>query len=90
MDKRLLEILCCPVTKTPLRLLSEGELAALNDAIATLRVLNGAGANVVTGLAAGLITRDGKSIYRIDDDIPVMLADEAIAVAQMTDFAGAR
>ncbi len=90
MDKRLLEILCCPVTKTPLRLLSEGELAALNDAIATLRVLNGAGANVVTGLAAGLITRDGKSIYRIDDDIPVMLADEAIAVAQVTDFAGAR
>ena len=82
----MLEILCCPVTKTPLRLLSDGELAALNDAIATSQVLNGAGAHVATGLAAGLITRDEKSIYRIDDDIPVMLADEAIAVAQVTDF----
>ena len=90
MDKRLLEILCCPVTKTPLRPLAEGELAALNHAVATSQVLNGAGTRVATKLTAGLITRDEKSIYRIDDDIPVMLADEAIAVAQVTDFPGTR
>jgi uncharacterized protein YbaR (Trm112 family) len=33
-----------------------------------------------------LITRDGRTIYRIEDDIPVMLADEAIATAQIADF----
>ena len=86
MDKRLLEILCCPVTKTPLRLLAESELAALNHAIATTQVLNGAGTRVSATLTAGLITRDEKSIYRVDDDIPVMLADEAIAVGQMAEF----
>ena len=34
MDKRLLDILCCPVSKTPVRPLSKHELDALNDAIA--------------------------------------------------------
>lgn len=90
MDNRLLEILCCPVTKSPLRPLAENELAALNRAIATTGVLNGAGTRVATALAAGLITRDEKSIYRVDDDIPVMLADEAIAVAQLAEFPRAR
>jgi uncharacterized protein YbaR (Trm112 family) len=33
-----------------------------------------------------LITRDRHTIYRIDDDIPVMLADEAVATAQLGDF----
>jgi uncharacterized protein YbaR (Trm112 family) len=33
MDKRLLDILCCPVTKVPVRPLARGELDALNKAI---------------------------------------------------------
>lgn len=86
VDKRLLEILCCPVTKSPLRLLAENELATLNRAIATSQVLNGVGTRVDSALTAGLITRDEKSIYRVDDGIPVMLADEAIAVAQVVEF----
>jgi len=38
-------------------------------------------------LAAALITRDGKIIYPVDDDIPVLLADEAIVGAQIAGFA---
>ena len=34
MDRKLLDILCCPVTKQPLALLDAGELEALNAAIA--------------------------------------------------------
>jgi uncharacterized protein YbaR (Trm112 family) len=86
MDKRLLDILCCPVTKSPLRLLADTELAALNNAIVAGGVVSGNGARVPGAIAAGLITRDGRSIYRIEDDIPVMLADEAIATAQVTNF----
>lgn len=86
MDKRLLDILCCPVTKAPLRLLGEAELAALNRAIGAGAVMNGAGARIADALSGGLITRDGRTIYRVDDDIPVMLADEAIATAQLPDF----
>jgi uncharacterized protein YbaR (Trm112 family) len=37
-------------------------------------------------LDAGLITRDGRIIYRIDDGVPVMLADQAIGVQQIGDF----
>jgi len=86
MDKRLLDILCCPVTKTPLRLVSGAELDALNRAIGTGSVRTDAGIAVKAPAAAGLITRDGRTIYRIEDDIPVMLADEAIATSQIADF----
>ncbi|HMM56618.1 MAG: hypothetical protein DYH18_05510 [Xanthomonadales bacterium PRO7] len=86
MDKRLLDILCCPATKQSLRPLTRSELESLN------RVINGGSARTVAGamvtgaLAAGLITGDGKRVYRIDDEIPVMLADEAIAVVRMEGF----
>jgi len=86
MDKRLLDILCCPVTKVPLRLLAANELSALNTAISSGSVLNSAGTHVDATLPAALMTCDGRTIYRIEDDIPVMLADEAIASAQLTEF----
>jgi uncharacterized protein YbaR (Trm112 family) len=86
MDKRLLDILCDPVSKTPVRPLRRDELTALNDAIAAGAVATVRGQNVATPLAAGLITADRKVVYRIEDDIPVMLADEGIGTLQLTDF----
>ncbi|MEO5624421.1 MAG: Trm112 family protein [Dokdonella sp.] len=86
MDKRLLDILCCPVTKSPLRLLAEAELIALNSAILGGDVVSANGAPVTTAIVSGLITHDARNIYRLDDDIPVMLADEAIATAQVMNF----
>ena len=86
MDKRLLDILVCPTTKLPLRLLDEKELAALNRAIADTEVTDAGGTRIGSGVAAGLITRDGRTIYRVEDDIPIMLADTAIATAQLGDF----
>lgn len=86
MDKRLLDILCCPVTKSPLKALARGQLDALNSAIAGGGVRTTGGAAVATALQAGLITADGKVIYRIEDDIPVMLADEAIGTTQLEAF----
>ncbi|GAP64984.1 hypothetical protein MBSD_n0272 [Mizugakiibacter sediminis] len=86
MDKRLLDILCCPVSKTPLRPLNHAELEALNRAIAAGSVDTVAGVRVPTPLSAGLITTDGKVIYRIEDDIPVMLAEEGIGTTQLNGF----
>ena len=86
MDRRLLDILCDPVTKSPVRLLSSGELDALNRAIVAGQVRTEAGVPLAAAASAGLITRDGRTIYRIDDDIPVMLADEAVATSQIADF----
>ena len=86
MDKRLLDILVCPVAKTPLKPLSRAQLDAVNGAIRAGAVQTTAGAAVGEPLQAGLVTTDGKVIYRIADDIPVMLADEAIGTTQFTDF----
>ncbi|TLY52868.1 MAG: hypothetical protein E6K53_02825 [Gammaproteobacteria bacterium] len=86
MDKRLLDILCCPVSKTPVKLMNRTQLDALNREIAQHMVKTTAGVEVQSALAAGLITTDGKLIYRIDDDIPVMLADEAVATTQFASF----
>lgn len=88
MDKRLLDILCCPVSKTPLRPLGRNELDALNRAIAAGGVQSTAGTAIGAPLREGLITTDGKLVYRIEDDIPVMLADEAIGTTQLHGFPG--
>lgn len=86
MDKRLLDILCCPVSKAPLRPLNRTELEALNRAISAGAVDTVAGVRVPAPLGAGLITTDGKVIYRLEDDIPVMLAEEGIGTTQLNGF----
>ncbi|WP_329742510.1 Trm112 family protein [Dyella sp. A6] len=86
MDKRLLDILCCPVSKTPLRLANAAELDALNRAIGAGQLDTVAGVAVGGRLDEALISVDRKVIYRIDDGIPVMLPEEGIGTAQLTDF----
>ena len=86
MDRKLLDILCCPVSKQPLALLNGGELAALNQAIAAGAIKRADGERQGAAVREGLITRDHRTIYRIDDGIPVLLADEAIATSQVADF----
>ncbi|MEO6800471.1 MAG: Trm112 family protein [Rhodanobacter sp.] len=86
MDKRLLDILCCPVSKTPVRPLSRSQLDALNDAIAAGKVDTVAGVAVSERVAEALITTDQKLIYRVEDGIPVMLPEEGIGTLQFSDF----
>lgn len=86
MDKRLLDILCCPVSKTPVRPLSRQQLEALNGAVAAGTVDSVAGVPVRAKVSEALITTDGKVIYRIEDGIPVMLPEEGIGTLQLADF----
>jgi len=83
MDRKLLDLLVCPTTRQPLQLMDSAGLAALNAAIAEGRIRRADGSAQTAALAAALITRDGKTIYRIDDDIPVLLPEEAIASGQI-------
>ncbi len=78
MDKRLLDILCCPTTHQPLRLLTRGELELLNKAASGGALNHADGSAWRERISAALMTRDGSRIYRIEDDIPVMLADLSI------------
>jgi uncharacterized protein YbaR (Trm112 family) len=86
MDKRLLDILCCPVSKTPLRPLTRGELDKLNAAIAAGGVDTVAGEPVRQAVDEALVTTDRKVIYRVEDGIPVMLPEEGIGTVQLQDF----
>ena len=86
MDRKLLDILACPVTRQPLSLLDRAGLDALNEAIAAGDIRR-ADESVQSGpLREALVTRDHRLVYRIDDGIPVLLADEAIATGQVADF----
>lgn len=89
MDKRLLDILCCPVSKTPLRPLAKAELDALNSAIEQGQVDTVAGSPVRERISEALITTDRKVIYRVDDGIPVMLPEEGIGTVQLAAFPAA-
>lgn len=89
MDKRLLDILCCPVSKMPLRPLGKRELDALNDAIATGKVNTVAGVPVRERVGEALLTTDRKVIYRVEDGIPVMLPEEGIGTLQLSGFPAA-
>jgi len=86
MDRKLLDILVCPATRQPLAMLDVAGLDALNRAIAgggVRRSDEGAQTDV---LREALVTRDRKTVYRIDDGIPVLLAEEGIATAQADGF----
>ncbi len=82
MDKRLLDILCCPVSKTPVRPMQRDELERLNRAIAEGTVDTVAGERVAEPLTEALVTTDQKVVYRVDDGIPVMLPEEGIGLTQ--------
>lgn len=78
LDPRLLEILCCPETKQDVSPAPEALVARLNDAVAEGKLLNRAGRVVQEKLDGGLLRADGKVLYPVREDIPVMLIEEAI------------
>lgn len=86
MDRKLLDILCCPSTRQALAMLDAQALDALNRAIAAGGVKRADDTVQVEVLREALLTRDRKTVYRVDDGIPVLLAEEAIATAQIEDF----
>ena len=89
MDRKLLDLLVCPTTRQPLLLLDSRGLQALSAAIQAGGLKRADGSAQSEAVREALVTRDRKTIYRIDDGIPVLLAEEAIATAQIPDFPGA-
>ena len=86
VNGKLLEILCCPVSKTPLTVLGRQKLDKLNDAIKSGEALFVDGEKVTDPLQEALITEDGKVIYPVQDDIPVLLVEKGIGTTQFQDF----
>ena len=85
VDGKLLEILCCPVSKTPLTILPSELLDKLDSAIESKAALYVDNSQVTDKLQEGLITEDGKVIYAVQDDIPILLEEKGIGTAQLKD-----
>ena len=78
IDAELLRILCCPETHQTLSLAEAAFLEKLNESIAAGRCRNRAGQTVQEKIDGGLLRADGKYLYPIRQDIPILLIDEAI------------
>ena len=89
MDRKLLDLLVCPTTRQPLQMLDCRGLTALNAAIESGGLQRADGSAQTEPLREALVTRDRRTVYRIDDGIPVLLDEEAIATAQIPAFPGA-
>jgi len=80
IEKDLLKILACPDTHQSLAEASAEVLAELNERIRAGGVQNVGGREVDLELEAGLLREDGRILYPIRDQIPVLLIDEGIAL----------
>ncbi|MFQ6005388.1 MAG: Trm112 family protein [Woeseia sp.] len=83
MDKRLLSILCCPVTHKGLSLARPELLNKINGAISDGRLVNRDGATLSESVDEALVTDDGKIMYPVDDGIPILLEGESVALSQL-------
>ena len=78
VNPELLEILVCPETKQTLKVAAVDILDRVNQAVEGRSLVNQGGDRVKDRIEEGLVREDGKVLYPVKDDIPVMLLDEAI------------
>jgi len=78
IDKELLDILACPENKTPVRLVEQDLIDEINRRVEKGEIKNRGGKVVEKKIDGGLVREDGAYLYPVEDDIPIMLIDEAI------------
>jgi len=78
ISNELLEILVCPETRQPVALAEDQVIKDLNAAIQSGSLRTRGGNKVADPIQEGLLREDGRILYRIEDDIPVMLIEESI------------
>jgi uncharacterized protein YbaR (Trm112 family) len=85
VDPELLEILVCPETHQTLRPADAELLDKLNHAISGGEVTNRGGQAVDAPIAEALVREDGRLLYVVRSDIPIMLIDEAIDLTGLSE-----
>ncbi len=80
IDKELLKILACPEDHQSLAEAGPELLAEINAAIRAKSLKNLGGEEVSEAIDGGLLREDGKRLYVIRGEIPVLLVDEGIAL----------
>ena len=80
MNSELLSILRCPETRQTLAFAEAVVVERLNALVASGSLRNAAGQPVTAKLDGGLVRADGKALYPVRCNVPVLLVDEAIAI----------
>jgi uncharacterized protein len=78
LDRRLIDILCCPVTRQPLALANPQLLGRINQRIAAGEVRTIGGEPVAAALDKALVTPDLRQVYPVIDGIPALLPDSSL------------
>lgn len=84
INPELIAILVCPETKQPLSVATAEILDRVNRAVEEGSLRNQGDDGVKDRIEEGLVREDGKVMYPVRDDIPVMLLDEAIRLDTLT------
>ena len=82
MDEKLLQILCCPETHQPLSEAGDELVDDLNKRIQAGTLVDRVDEKIIDPIDGGLIREDGNILFPIRGDIPVMLIDQGIPLAQ--------
>ena len=83
IDQQLLDILACPETREAVSLADEGLIESLNRKIETGQLVNRAGEKVTEPINGGLVRQDGRYLYVIRNDIPIMLVEQGIPLEEI-------
>ena len=78
INDELLKILCCPDSKQSLKISDSKLLEKINQGIASKLIKNRGGNIVEKETQLLLVREDNKYAYPVQNDIPIMLIDEAI------------
>ena len=85
IDQQLLDILACPETREAVSPADEALIERINRKIDAGQVVNRAGEKVTEPVDGGLVREDGRYLYAIRNDIPIMLVEQAIPLEGIAD-----
>ncbi|MCY4488975.1 MAG: Trm112 family protein [Deltaproteobacteria bacterium] len=85
IDQQLLDILACPESHEPVALADESLINTVNRKIESGHLLNRVGEKVTEPIDGGLVRADGRYLYAIREDIPIMLVEQAIPLEGIDD-----
>ena len=78
LSSEFIRILRCPETFQTLALAKSDVIARLNEEIGAQRLRNRAAQTITRRLDGGLTREDGRVLYPIIDETPILLVDEGI------------
>jgi uncharacterized protein YbaR (Trm112 family) len=83
LSPEFLAMLRCPEDRTTLSIADEALVARLNSARAAGKLQNRGGKPIEKPLDGALVRADGKVAYAVIDQIPILLVDEGVWLADV-------